>query len=58
MLEMIQKYNITLNSIGKGTASYETEEFVSNLLSTNNLQIPYLIVYEAGESVYSASNFA
>jgi uncharacterized protein len=58
VLALIKKHNITLISIGNGTASYETEEFVSNLISENSLAVNYLITNEAGASVYSASKLA
>lgn len=58
ILELIKKYNITLISIGNGTASYETEEFTAKLIAQNNLPIHYLITNEAGASVYSASKLA
>lgn len=58
ILELIKKYNITLISIGNGTASYETEEFTAKLIAQNNLPVHYLITNEAGASVYSASKLA
>ena len=58
VLHYIQKYNVDLISIGNGTASYETEEFVANLIHENHLNIHYLITNEAGASVYSASKLA
>ncbi|MDR3566272.1 MAG: Tex family protein [Negativicutes bacterium] len=58
VLAMVQKYSVTLVAIGNGTASYETEEFVANLINTHNLSLRYLIVNEAGASVYSASKLA
>lgn len=58
ILELIKKYNITLISIGNGTASYETEEFTAKLIAENNLSVHYLITNEAGASVYSASKLA
>lgn len=58
MLDIIKKYNITLVAIGNGTASRETEEFVSELIKNNNLDLPFIIVNEAGASVYSASEVA
>lgn len=58
VLELIQKHNITLISIGNGTASYETEEFVSKLIAEHSLNVHYLITNEAGASVYSASKLA
>ncbi|CAD2072145.1 Tex family protein [Phocicoccus pinnipedialis] len=58
MLDMIKKHNISLVAIGNGTASRETEEFVSELINNNNLDLPFIIVNEAGASVYSASEVA
>lgn len=58
VLELISKYNITLISIGNGTASYETEAFTAQLIAENNLAVHYLITNEAGASVYSASKLA
>ncbi len=58
MLDIIKKHNITLVAIGNGTASRETEEFVSELIKNNNLDLPFIIVNEAGASVYSASDVA
>lgn len=58
ILHYIQKYNVDLISIGNGTASYETEEFVANLIHENHLNVHYLITNEAGASVYSASKLA
>ena len=58
MLAAIKEYGVTLISIGNGTASYETEEFVAKLINTHNLPVHYLITNEAGASVYSASKLA
>lgn len=58
LLNWIKKYNVDLISIGNGTASYETEEFVANLIHEHNLPVHYLITNEAGASVYSASKLA
>lgn len=55
---MIKKYNVTLISIGNGTASYETEQFVSAMLAEQHLSCHYIIANEAGASVYSASELA
>ncbi len=54
-LSYIEKYHVDLISIGNGTASYETEEFVANLIHEHHLKVHYLITNEAGASVYSAS---
>jgi uncharacterized protein len=58
VLEAVKTHGVTLISIGNGTASYETEEFVANLINTHNLNIHYIIANEAGASVYSASKLA
>ncbi|VBB05955.1 helix-hairpin-helix motif [Lucifera butyrica] len=58
LLAAIRRHNVTLISIGNGTASYETEEFVARLIQTHNLNVHYLIANEAGASVYSASKLA
>ncbi|MGX4670595.1 Tex family protein [Cerasibacillus sp. JNUCC 74] len=58
VLELIQKYHIELIAIGNGTASRETEQFISDVINNNELAIPYIIVNEAGASVYSASKLA
>lgn len=58
VLALIEKYNVSLVSIGNGTASYETEEFAAKLIAENNLAMHYLITNEAGASVYSASKLA
>lgn len=57
-LALIEKHNVNLVSIGNGTASYETEEFVAKLIEDHRLNLHYLIVNEAGASVYSASKLA
>ena len=58
VVEIINKFNINAISIGNGTASRETEEFVAKLLSETSLPVEYTIVNEAGASVYSASEVA
>lgn len=57
-LDLIKKYHVTLIAIGNGTASYETEQFAAKLIADNNLDCAYIIVSEAGASVYSASKLA
>lgn len=52
---LIRKHNVQLIAIGNGTASRETEGFTANLLKELNSSIQYVIVNEAGASVYSAS---
>src|SRR5699024_6840139 len=54
----IEQHGVTLIAIGNGTASRETEEFVANFLKIHELDIPFIIVNEAGASVYSASDLA
>ena len=54
----IEKYDINMIAIGNGTASRESEMFVSDLISKNEKEIYYAIVSEAGASVYSASKLA
>lgn len=54
----IQKYGVEIISIGNGTASKETEMFVSDLLKTVPAKVSYMVVSEAGASVYSASKLA
>lgn len=58
LARMIQNYKVTLISIGNGTASYETEQFVSQLLEEIHADCRYVITNEAGASVYSASDLA
>lgn len=58
VLKLVKKYNIDLIAIGNGTASRETEIMVADLIKENNLDCHYLIVNEAGASVYSASPVA
>lgn len=58
MLALIQKHNVKIIAIGNGTASRESEMFVSNLIKKYNLDVKYVIVSEAGASVYSASALA
>ena len=56
--EMIKKYNITLISVGTGTASRESEKIIVELLGEIKEPVQYVIVNEAGASVYSASKLA
>lgn len=57
-LKLVNTYGVTLVAIGNGTASYETEEFTSQMVEKHRLNIAYIIVSEAGASVYSASKLA
>ena len=56
--KIIKKYNITLISVGNGTASRESEMFIVELLKEIPQKVQYVIVNEAGASVYSASKLA
>lgn len=56
--KLIDKYNITLISVGNGTASRESEFVIVDLIKEINKPIRYIIVNEAGASVYSASKLA
>lgn len=58
LIKMINKYKVELIAIGNGTASRETESFVANLIREAKLDVSYVIVNEAGASVYSASPLA
>jgi protein Tex len=58
VLSLIKKYNVEIVAIGNGTASRESEQFIADLISENNLSTSYVIVNEAGASVYSASPLA
>ncbi|MDQ0352984.1 uncharacterized protein J2R98_002835 [Alkalibacillus filiformis] len=58
VLKALNDYPIELIAIGNGTASRETEQFVAELIQKHNLDVAYLIVNEAGASVYSASKLA
>ena len=58
LIKFINKHNINLIAIGNGTASRETEKFVVENLKEARLKIDYVIVNEAGASVYSASEVA
>ena len=56
--KIIEKYHITLISLGNGTASRESEQFIVELLKEIPQKVQYVIVSEAGASVYSASKLA
>ena len=58
LLKLIQKNNIDMIAIGNGTASRESEMFVSDMLKETARPVSYAIVSEAGASVYSASKLA
>ncbi len=55
---LISKYNVSTIAIGNGTASHESEVFVANLLKEISEKVSYMVVSEAGASVYSASKLA
>jgi protein Tex len=55
---LIKRHQVTLIAIGNGTASRETEQLVAELIQNSTAEIHYLIVNEAGASVYSASKLA
>ncbi|TDM20032.1 RNA-binding transcriptional accessory protein [Macrococcoides canis] len=58
VLNLIKKHNVELVAIGNGTASRESEQFIAEIIKENNLETKYIIVNEAGASVYSASDLA
>ena len=55
---LIEKYHVTLISVGNGTASRESEQFITEFLATIPDKVQYVITNEAGASVYSASKLA
>lgn len=57
-VDMIKKHNIELVAIGNGTASRESEQFVAEMIKKHDLPCQFVIVNEAGASVYSASDIA
>ena len=58
ILDYIKKYDVDIIAIGNGTASRETESFVADVIKEASKPVSYLIVSEAGASVYSASKIA
>lgn len=58
VLDLIDKYNIDVIAIGNGTASRESETFIANVIKDAKKSVSYIIVNEAGASVYSASKLA
>ena len=58
LLGLIKKYNVDMIAIGNGTASRESEIFVAEMLKEIDKEVSYIIVSEAGASVYSASKLA
>lgn len=58
VLDLIDKYSVDIIAIGNGTASRESEEFIANTIKDCRRKVEYVIVSEAGASVYSASDLA
>lgn len=58
VLDLIEQYNIDIIAIGNGTASRESEMFISDVIKSSHKKVEYIIVSEAGASVYSASKLA
>ncbi len=58
VLDLIDKYNIDIIAIGNGTASRESEAFIADCIKEAKRKVEYIIVNEAGASVYSASKLA
>ena len=58
VLDLIKKYNIDIIAIGNGTASRESEAFIADVIKECDRKVEYIIVSEAGASVYSASKIA
>ena len=58
VIKLVKKYGISLISVGNGTASRESEQVIVELIKESHLPLQYVIVNEAGASVYSASKLA
>ena len=58
VLDLIDKYNVDIIAIGNGTASRESEKFIADTIKEAKRKVEYIIVSEAGASVYSASKLA
>lgn len=58
VVQLIKKYNVSIIAIGNGTASRESEKFCADMIKKYNLDCKYVIVSEAGASIYSASPIA
>ena len=58
VVKLIKKYNVDIIAIGNGTASRESEKFCAEMIKEYKLDCKYVIVSEAGASIYSASNIA
>ena len=58
VVDLVKKHNIDVIAIGNGTASRESEKMIADLIKEENLKSQYVIVSEAGASIYSASELA
>lgn len=58
VIDLINRYKVEVIAIGNGTASRETEAFIAEIINENHLDSKYVVVSEAGASVYSASPLA
>ena len=58
LLDLINKFKVDIIAIGNGTASRESEKFISSLIKDNNLDTKFIIVSEAGASIYSVEDVA
>ena len=58
LLDLIKEFDVKIIAIGNGTASRESESFVSDVIKKNSLDVKFVLVSEAGASVYSASPLA
>lgn len=58
VIELINKYDVDIIAIGNGTASRESEAFIADIIKTLTKKVEYILVSEAGASVYSASKLA
>ena len=58
VLDLIDKYSVDIIAIGNGTASRESEKFIADTIKESKRKVEYIIVSEAGASVYSASKLA
>ena len=58
LVDLIKKYNVNIISIGNGTASRESEKLCAEIIKENNLNTKYVIVSEAGASIYSTEKVA
>ena len=58
VVQLIKRYNVSIIAIGNGTASRESEKFCADMIKEYNLDCKYVIVSEAGASIYSASTIA